>query len=55
MNRVEIARALAKAQAYKQCGKDALANAWAARLITLLQAQDILTDDARAIALTMEG
>lgn len=42
LDRSEISRALAKAIAYKQCGKDAKANAWAARLVELLGAAEIL-------------
>jgi hypothetical protein len=42
MNRSEIARALAKAIAYKQCGKDKEAEQWARRLIELLECADIL-------------
>ena len=42
LDRSEIARALAKAIAYKQCGKDAEARAWARTLIELLECADIL-------------
>lgn len=48
MDRSEINRALAKAIAYKQCGKDAKANAWAVRLIDLLDSSAIL-DQRQAI------
>jgi hypothetical protein len=42
MHRSEINRALAKAIAYKQCGNDRKATAWAAELVRLLgQAQII--------------
>lgn len=47
MNRTEIAKALAKALAYKQCGNQALAEQWAARLVQLLECQGILTHDAQ--------
>lgn len=47
MDRSEINRALAKALAYKQCGKDERAQAWAAELVRLLGAADILTLEAR--------
>jgi hypothetical protein len=43
MDRSEINRALAKAIAYKQCGKDADARQWARELVTLLECADILT------------
>ena len=42
MDRSEINRALAKAIAYKQCGKDADAAEWARTLIELLECADIL-------------
>ncbi|GLY55318.1 hypothetical protein [Lentzea sp. NBRC 102530] len=42
MDRSEINRALAKAMAYKQCGKDAEANEWARTLVELLECSDIL-------------
>jgi hypothetical protein len=42
MDRSEINRALAKAIAYKQCGKDDEAREWARTLITLLELADIL-------------
>lgn len=44
IDRSEINRALAKAIAYKQCGKDEEANVWAARLVVLLDAASILAD-----------
>lgn len=43
LDRSEINRALAKAIAYKQCGKDDEARSWAARLVALLELSDILT------------
>lgn len=42
LDRSEINRALAKAIAYKQCGKDAEAEAWAYRLVGLLECEGIL-------------
>lgn len=42
LDRSEIARALAKAIAFKQCGKQAEAEAWARRLVELLECADIL-------------
>jgi hypothetical protein len=40
--RTEISRAIAKAIAYKNCGKDEKAALWAAKLIRLLDASEIL-------------
>lgn len=42
MDRSEINRALAKAIAFKQCGKDDLAEEWARRLAVLLECEGIL-------------
>lgn len=42
MDRSEINRALAKAIAYKQCGKDREAEDWARRLVELLECAEIL-------------
>ena len=42
LDRVNINRALAKAIAYKQCGKDAEARQWAIQLMRELQQRDIL-------------
>jgi hypothetical protein len=42
LDRSEIARALAKAIAYKQCGKDRDADAWARKLVELLECSNIL-------------
>lgn len=42
IDRSEVNRALAKAIAYKQCGKDAQARAWAAELLRQLEVADIL-------------
>lgn len=44
VDRVAINRALAKALAYKQCGKEAEVDAWAAELVRLLGAAHILKD-----------
>lgn len=44
LDRSEIARALAKAIAFKQCGKHADAEAWARRLIEQLECAGILKD-----------
>lgn len=50
LDRSEINRALAKAIAYKQCGKDTLAHAWAVHLIDLLDASAILDQTAAMYA-----
>jgi hypothetical protein len=42
IDRSEVNRALAKAIAYKQCGKDREAEAWARRLVELLECAAIL-------------
>ena len=42
IDRSEVARALAKAIAYKQCGKDQDAQEWARRLVELLECAEIL-------------
>jgi hypothetical protein len=42
IDRSEVNRALAKAIAYKQCGKDHDAETWARRLIELLELSNIL-------------
>jgi hypothetical protein len=42
MDRSAIARALAKAIAYKACGKDAESNHWARELVRLLDCAGIL-------------
>jgi hypothetical protein len=46
LDRSEISRALAKAIAYKQCGQERKAEAWAAKLVQLLQVAAILNPDA---------
>lgn len=43
IDRTEVARALAKAIAFKQCGNDQEANEWAAHLIALLGCAGILS------------
>jgi hypothetical protein len=42
IDRSEVSRALAKAIAFKQCGKDEMANHWAAELVRLLDCADIV-------------
>ncbi len=42
IDRSEVSRALAKAIAYKQCGKDREAEEWAERLVRLLECANIL-------------
>ncbi len=42
INRSEVNRALAKALAFKQCGKDREAEQWARRLVELLECAHIL-------------
>jgi hypothetical protein len=42
INRTEVAQALAKAIAYKNCGKDKDAAEWAAKLVKLLECAEIL-------------
>jgi len=42
INRSEVSRALAKAIAYKNCGKEREAEEWARKLIELLQLAAIL-------------
>ena len=42
IDRTEVSRALAKAIAYKNCGKDDAANEWAIRLVELLECSEIL-------------
>lgn len=48
LDRSAISRALAKAIAYKQCGKEHEAEAWAATLVDLLGCAGILTPSAWA-------
>lgn len=42
IDRAEVSRALAKAIAYKNCGKDKEASEWARELVLLLECADIL-------------
>jgi hypothetical protein len=42
IDRTEVSRALAKAIAFKNCGKDAEAAAWARKLVHLLECAEIL-------------
>ena len=42
IDRSEVSRVLAKAVAYKQCGKQEQAEEWARRLVELLECADIL-------------
>ena len=46
INRTEAARALAKAIAFKECGKDAEAAIWAEGLVRVLKCAEILKDAA---------
>lgn len=43
IDRSEVSRAVAKAIAFKQCGKDADAEQWARELVRLLECANILT------------
>jgi hypothetical protein len=47
-DRSELSRALAKALAYRDCGKPHAAATWAAELVRLLEAAVILTPEALA-------
>jgi hypothetical protein len=49
IDRSEVNRALSKAIAYKQCGKDQKAAAWAAELVRLLECSRILNCDPSAM------
>lgn len=42
INRIEVSQALAKAIAYKNCGKDKEAQDWARKLVELLECAQIL-------------
>ena len=44
IDRSEVSRALAKAIAYKQCGKDKDAEDWAIKLVKLLECSGILKE-----------
>jgi hypothetical protein len=43
--RSELAQALAKAIAYRDCGKAEAAAEWAAKLVRMLEAQEILSPE----------
>ncbi|HEX3920065.1 MAG TPA: hypothetical protein VHW60_22230 [Caulobacteraceae bacterium] len=45
IDRSQVNRALAKAIAYKACGKDRHADAWAAELVRLLECEGILKQE----------
>jgi hypothetical protein len=45
IDRSEVSRALAKALAYKACGKQRDAEHWAARLVELLECADIIRSE----------
>ncbi len=47
IDRSEVSRALAKAIAFKNCGKHRKASAWAAELVRLLECSDILQPGSR--------
>jgi hypothetical protein len=53
IDRSEVNRALAKAIAYKACGKQDKAQAWAVRLVRLLQVANILDTQAERNALAV--
>lgn len=48
IDRSAVAKALAKAIAYKQCGKDVEASEWARQLVEALECADILAPDQRS-------
>lgn len=50
VDRKAIATALAKAQAYRQCGKQAECERWAAELVRLLGCAGILRDNGPTLA-----
>lgn len=47
IDQTNLARAVAKAVAYKQCGKDAEAERWAIQVVRELACVGILTREAR--------
>lgn len=49
MDRSEINRALAKAIAFKNCGKQDDAEKWTRELVRLLECADILTDCVQGV------
>ena len=54
IDRSEVNRALAKSLAYAQCGKQAQAELWAARLVIILQQGRILRQDVEDRAMLAE-
>ncbi len=50
IDRSEVNRALAKAIAYKNCGKQDAAEQWAAELVRLLECADILSGNSVNVA-----
>ncbi len=55
IDRAELSRALAKAIAYKNCGKQRNAEAWAAELVRLLECTNILASTARDVRTLQEA
>ncbi len=49
IDRSEVNRALAKAIAYKNCGKDVQAREWAAELVRILECAEILREPRRIL------
>jgi hypothetical protein len=49
LDRTRINRALAKALAYKECGKDEDARTWAAELCRLLECAEVVDPSQRAL------
>lgn len=49
IDRIEVSVALAKALAFKQCGKHEEASKWARKLVTALQCMDILREESVTI------
>lgn len=47
IDRSAVNRALSKAIAFKQCGKDRVANEWAIELVKLLQCSEILSETSK--------
>jgi hypothetical protein len=52
IDRSEVNRALAKAIAYKQYGKDREAAIWAEKLVRLLECAEILNGNPRPLGVT---
>lgn len=53
IDREKVSRALAKALAYKQCGQQMQAEAWAAELVRLLECADVLAASGREEIMTL--